>query len=203
MSMEITGYNSSINNYYDISKVNNKENVKAESTASTNKTNADTAVVYEKSDSLQKKATYEINKKSPSDRAAIVEQMKKAEDDNRQSLINMVREMMNTQSGKQKTADGFSAFGGTVTEEARKKAQEAISEDGYWGVKQTSQRLFDFASALAGDDVEKMKKMQDAMNKGINQAAAKLGGLPSIGQQTQDAANNLFEEYYKSKGVEV
>ena len=204
MSMEITGYNSSINNYYDISKVNNKENVKAESTASTNKTNADTAVVYEKSDNTStKKATYEINKKSSSDRAAIVEQMKKAEDDNRQSLINMVREMMNTQSGKQKTADGFSAFGGTVTEEARKEAQEVISEDGYWGVKQTSQRLFDFASALAGDDVEKMKKMQDAMNKGINQAAAKLGGLPSIGQQTQDAANNLFEEYYKSKGVEV
>ena len=198
MSMEITGYNSSINNYYDISKVNNKENVKEESTASTNKTNADTAVVYEKSDNTStKKATYEINKKSSSDRAAIVEQI------NRQSLINMVREMMNTQSGKQKTADGFSAFGGTVTEEARKKAQEAISEDGYWGVKQTSQRLFDFASALAGDDVEKMKKMQDAMNKGINQAAAKLGGLPSIGQQTQDAANNLFEEYYKSKGVEV
>ena len=43
--------------------------------------------------------------------------------------------------------------------------------------------------------------MQEAMNKGINQAAEKLGGLPSISQQTQEAANNLFEEYYKSKGV--
>ena len=51
----------------------------------------------------------------------------------------------------------------------------------------------------SSDDVEKMKKMQEAMNKGINQAAAKLGGLPSISQQTQEAANNLFEEYYKSK----
>ncbi len=201
MSIEINGYNSNVNKYYDISKVNNtKEEAKPENVNTASKKDADTAVVYEKSASVSSnKATYEINKKSSTDRAAIVEQMKKAEDDNRQSLINMVREMMNTQAGKQKTADGFSAFGGTVTE--GKKAQESISEDGYWGVKQTSQRLFDFASALAGDDVEKMKKMQEAMNKGINQAAEKLGGLPSISQQTQEAANDLFEEYYKSKGV--
>lgn len=205
MSMEINGYNSNVNKYYDVSKVNNtKEEVKPENANTTGKTNADTAVVYEKSANVSSnKATYEINKKSSTDRAAIVEQMKKAEADNRQSLINMVREMMNTQAGKQKTADGFSAFGGTVTEEARRKAQESISEDGYWGVKQTSQRLFDFASALAGDDVGKMKKMQEAMNKGINQAAEKLGGLPSISQQTQEAANNLFEEYYKSKGQDI
>ncbi len=200
MSMEINGYNSNVNKYYDVSKVNNtKEEVKPENANTTGKT-SDTAVVYEKSANVSSnKATYEINKKSSTDRAAIVEQMKKAEADNRQSLINMVREMMNTQAGMQKTADG--AFGGTVTEEARRKAQESISEDGYWGVKQTSQRLFDFASALAGDDVEKMKKMQEAMNKGINQAAEKLGGLPSISQQTQEVANNLFEEYYKSKGI--
>ncbi len=204
MSMEINSYNSNVNKYYDVSKVNNtKEQVKTENANTTGKT-SDTAAVYEKSANVSSnKATYEINKKSSTDRAAIVEQMKKAEADNRQSLINMVREMMNTQAGKQKTADGFSAFGGTVTEEARRKAQESISEDGYWGVKQTSQRLFDFASALAGDDVEKMKKMQEAMNKGINQAAEKLGGLPSISQQTQEAANNLFEEYYKSKGQDI
>ena len=48
-----------------------------------------------------------------------------------------------------------------------------------------------------------MKKMQKAMNKGISQAAAKLGGLPSISRDTQDASNSLFEEYYKSKGVEA
>ncbi len=34
-------------------------------------------------------------------------------------------------------------------------------------------------------------------------AAEKLGGLPSIGKETQEAANNLFTEYYKSKGIEV
>ena len=33
-----------------------------------------------------------------------------------------------------------------------------FSEDGYWGVKQTSSRIFDFAMALAGDDEEKMQR---------------------------------------------
>ena len=92
----------------------------------------------------------------------------------------------------------------TVDEATRAQAQADIADDGYWGVSQTSQRLFDFASALAGDDVEKMQKMQEAMQKGFKQATAAWGkSLPSISQQTMDAANKLFDDYYKSKGVEA
>ena len=69
-----------------------------------------------------------------------------------------------------------------------------------WGVKQTSQRLFDFACALAGDDVEKMKEMQKAMEKGFKLATQAWGKeLPSICSDTINAANNLFEDYYRSK----
>lgn len=202
MSMNIDTKVYQTNNTYNSLQNTAKADSTTEAKANT-KSNADIGVVYEKSAGVStNKPTYEINKKSETDRSAIVEQLRKETDAQKQSLINMVRNMMGNQAKTQKAANGFDVFGGTVTEEARKKAAEAISEDGYWGVKQTSQRLFDFASALAGDDVEKMKKMQAAMNKGINQAAAKLGGLPSISQQTQDAANNLFSEYYKSKGVE-
>ena len=70
-------------------------------------------------------------------------------------------------------------------------------------MKQTSQRLFDFASALAGDDVEKMKEMQKAMEKGFKLATKAWGKeLPSISNDTLSAANQLFDDYYKSKGVE-
>ena len=87
-----------------------------------------------------------------------------------------------------------------VSPEAIAQAKEDVSEDGYWGVKQTSQRLFDFASALAGDDVEKMKEMQKAMEKGFKQATKAWGEeLPSICKDTIDASNKLFDEYYKSK----
>lgn len=86
----------------------------------------------------------------------------------------------------------------------KEQAQKDISEDGYWGVKQTQQRLFDFASALAGDDVEQMKKMQAAMEKGFKQATKTWGrDLPSISRDTMAAANKIFDEYYKSKESSV
>ncbi len=204
MSMEIGTKVWQVNNPYMPAKIESttaKEAAKEEVKSTDANDKSAQGVTFEKSDGyVAKKATYDINKKSASDRAAIVEQMKKASEDQRQSLINMVQKMMDTQAGKSKVANS-SIISGTVTEEARRKAAEDISEDGYWGAKQTSQRLFDFASALAGDDVEKMKKMQEAMNKGIGQAAAKLGGLNSLGQQTQDAANQLFKDYYESKGI--
>lgn len=42
--------------------------------------------------------------------------------------------------------------------------------------------------------------MQEAMEKGFKLATGAWGrDLPRICQQTMDAANRLFEEYYKSK----
>ena len=62
--------------------------------------------------------------------------------------------------------------------------------------------MFDFASALAGDDVEKMKEMQAAMEKGYKEAAKAWGGeLPGICGETMSAANKLFDDYYASKNV--
>ena len=60
--------------------------------------------------------------------------------------------------------------------------------------------MFDFACALAGDDVDKMKAMQEAMTKGFEEATKSWGqDLPEICQKTLDAANKLFEDYYASK----
>ena len=88
----------------------------------------------------------------------------------------------------------------TVDAATKAQAQKDISADGYWGVKQTSQRLFDFACALAGDDVEKMKEMQAAVEKGFKQATVAWGReLPSNSKDTFDATNKLFDDYYASK----
>ncbi len=60
--------------------------------------------------------------------------------------------------------------------------------------------IYDFASAFAGDDVEKMKKMQSAMKKGFKLATGAWGrDFPGICKDTFDAANKLFEDYYASK----
>lgn len=163
--------------------------------------------VYEKGETESSTKPYTINKMSQEERAALVQQLKADQESRQQSLTNLVQKML----GKQATAYGiaigddsiwkiFSDGNVTVDEAAKAQAQQDISEDGYWGVKQTSQRLFDFASALAGDDEDKMREMQAAMEKGFEQATAAWGKeLPDISNQTLDAANALFEEYYKSK----
>jgi hypothetical protein len=76
----------------------------------------------------------------------------------------------------------------TVDAETQAKAQEDIAEDGYWGVNQTSDRIVQFATALAGDDTSALEKMRDAFIKGYKQAEDTWGGeLPDISKQTYDA----------------
>lgn len=161
--------------------------------------------VYEPGKGEEKKATYSINKKSAADRATIVEQMKKDLANRKNQLSDLVSQMLSKQAGTSKLADLFTPDKlRNVSAEDIAKAKDDISEDGYWGVKQTSQRLFDFASALAGDDVEKMKEMQAAMEKGFKQATKAWGQeLPGICKDTLNAANKLFDDYYASKNVDV
>lgn len=170
-------------------------------------TEQSTGAVYDKSSTNTNKATYSINKMTPDQRAAIVEQMKKDQAERQNQLFDIVSKMFNQQADKSvQASDDFWAKiakgGFTVDEQAKAAAQEAISEDGYFGVKQTSQRIFDFASALAGDDEEKMKEMEAAFEKGFKQATKAWGrDLPSISNQTYDAVKNLFNDYYDSKKV--
>ena len=166
--------------------------------------------VYEKNTKESAKAPYSINKMSKEDRAALVKQLKADQESRQTSFTNLVSQMLGKQSGTYGIANGddsiwkiFANGNFTVDAAAQAQAQEDVSEDGYWGVKQTSQRLFDFASALAGDDEDKMRQMQHAMEKGFKQATSAWGrDLPDISNKTLDAANKLFEEYYKSKQSE-
>ena len=165
--------------------------------------------VYEKTATEQNSKNDEskaIYKKSATDRAAIVQQMKAAEEQQRNQLMAIVQKTLQGQVGAYGKATGNNMWqqlvGGNVKVDAatRAQAQKDISEDGYYGVKQTSQRLFDFASALAGDDVDKMKEMQKAMEKGFKQATKTWGReLPAICKETMNAANKLVEDYYSSK----
>ena len=47
------------------------------------------------------------------------------------------------------------------------QAKEDISEDGYWGVNQTSDRIFSFALALSNGDEKQMEKMVKAGGRRI------------------------------------
>ncbi len=177
--------------------------VKADKTVETVK--EDVGAVYEKGQE-QGKGAYSINKMSKEDRDALVTQLKADAEKRQSQLLDLVQKTITGQVGAYSKATGDDIWGilssgkFTVDSATKAQAQEDISEDGYWGVKQTSQRLFDFASALAGDDVDKMKSMQEAMEKGYKQATKTWGKeLPEISQRTMEAANKLFEDYFAAK----
>ena len=161
----------------------------------------ESGVVYEKSTATTGKGAYSVTKMSEEDRAALVQQLKDEQATRQQQFMEMVQKMMGQQAGTAGLAGLFSPENfKNVYPETIAQAKADVAEDGYYGVKQTSQRLFDFASALAGDDVEQMKKMQAAMQKGFKEATGAWGKeLPEICQKTLDAANKKFEEYYNSK----
>ncbi len=147
----------------------------------------------------------DITKMSDSDRASLVDSLKRDLDNQMSSFTNMMMKTFQKQgiTAASLQGDNFWKFmaSGNYTVDAKTKAdaQAAISEDGFWGVKQTSQRIFDFAAAVAGDDVETMKKMQEAVEKGFKEAGVAWGGdLPSICGDTHTAVNKLFDDYYAS-----
>ena len=138
-----------------------------------------------------------INKMSAEDRAAFVKSLKADQEQQMNRFINMMTQTFQKQGFTAKTAENddfwkmFSSGNLTVDWETKQNAIEAISEDGYWGVKQTSERIFQMAQALAGDDPEKMKEMQDAVAKGYAAAG-----------QTIAAVNKMFEDYYAGQKTE-
>jgi len=202
MAMNIgTDYSNYTSNYGKTNVLPEKE-TKAESAE---KTNTD-GVIYEKSEEKIDNSTYKINKMSAEDRKKIASQLQSEADQRKQQLISLVQKTLSGQVnafGIATEDDIWKTLASgnfTVDPATKAQAEKDIAEDGYWGVKQTSQRLFDFASALAGDDVDKMKEMQAAMERGFKQATKTWGReLPGICSDTINAANKLFEDYYKSK----
>ncbi len=76
------------------------------------------------------------------------------------------------------------------------QAKEDVAEDGYWGVEQTSERLYSFAYALAGGDPSKADTLMSAIEKGYSQATKSWGDeLPSICKQTLEATKEKMDAW--------
>lgn len=160
---------------------------------------SDEAAVYEKS-SDDKALTTDNYKKS--DRSALVQQLKADQEKMINNLLDIVMKTINgqgstfaiaTQDDMWKfLAEGkFTADADTIA-----KAKEDISEDGYWGVNQTSDRIVDFAIALSGGDTSKADQLLDAFKKGYEQATGTWGKeLPEITKKTYDAVLDKFNKW--------
>ena len=158
-------------------------------------------VVYERGEKTEAEST----KKTYTPNTELAAKLKAEMQAHTQQLEDIVNKLISGQGKAFSMATGNlkDFFANLEVDEAtRAKAQEDISEDGYYGVKQTSERIFDFAMALTGGDPDKMEQMRDAFDKGFKQATGAWGGeLPEISQRTRDAVHDLFDKYKESNGV--
>lgn len=155
------------------------------------------SAVYEPSKDAKKTDTVTAKQKNE----AIISRLKADAEARTQQLQQLVQQMISKQGNAYGQANDmwkFLASGNfTVDAQTKAQAQADIAEDGYWGVKQTSERIFDFAKALSGGNMDKMKEMQAAFEKGFKQATKTWGKeLPQISQDTRSAVNKLFEDFY-------
>ena len=128
------------------------------------------------------------NKMSDSERAALVQSLKADLDNQMARFTNMMTQMFQKQGITGMSAQGDDMWrriaSGNFTVDAQTKAEA------------------DPAYAPAGDDPEKMKEMQAAVEKGFEQATKSWGkSLPSISQETHSAIGDLFDSYYEKAGA--
>ena len=156
------------------------------------------AAVYEKSD--EDKAAALANHKIDFE---TLDRLKADAEERTAQLRGLVEKLLLKQGGTFENAQGLANLYRKleVDEETRAQAQEDISEDGYWGVEQTSDRIVSFAKALAGDNLELAQQMLEAVKEGFKQASEEWGeDLPEISNKTMYATFKKLDEWIKSLG---
>ena len=91
-----------------------------------------------------------------------------------------------------------------ISELSVDQANELISEDGYFGVKKTSQRIIDFVIKGAGNDLERLKAGREGVLRGFGEAGKVWGGdLPEISYQTMEKAIKALDDRIAELGGTV
>lgn len=191
--MDISGISQIMTANYDNAKIGKDTEKKPVETVADTTPAEGAAAEYEKSEVTEKQPQTNYD-------AATIEKMKAEAEMKTAQLRTLVEKMLLKQGQKFTTlADAFDMIKeGTieVDDEVVEEAKKEVADDGYWGVEQTSERLFSFAKALAGNDPTKADSMLEALQKGFDEATAGWGGeLPDLCQRTLEAAKKKLTDW--------
>lgn len=178
--------------------LNNINNVKS--------TNYNTIVKPREDKKIQKEHKATNEKKSEEKSIKDIDSMLNQADIQTKNFEKLISSIFNEQSNKQNLVylpyeNNLKGFlkNLVVDKETILKAKEDIAEDGYYGVKKTSDRIFSFASSLIGDDLGKLEKMRNAVDKGFDNVREMWGDeLPDISKDTYDSVMQKFDDLEKN-----
>ena len=94
--------------------------------------------------------------------------------------------------------------GKPIAELSQEEAAELVSEDGIFGIKQTSERIANFVINGAGGDEDRMRAGREGMLQGFKDAERMWGGeLPEISQKTMQAALEMVDSAMHDLGFSI
>jgi len=94
--------------------------------------------------------------------------------------------------------------GKPIAELSQDEAAQLVSEDGFFGVTQTSERIANFVINGSGGDEDRMRAGREGMIQGFKQAEEMWGGeLPEISQQTMQKAIEMVDNAMHDLGYSI
>jgi len=94
--------------------------------------------------------------------------------------------------------------GKPLSELSQDEASALVSEDGLFGIKQTSERIANFVIAGAGGDEDRLRAGREGMLQGFKDAERMWGGeLPEISQKTMQAAIEMVDKEMHDLGFSI
>ena len=100
--------------------------------------------------------------------------------------------------------NGVGYEGKPIAELSQDEAAQLVSEDGLFGIKQTSERIANFVINGAGGDEDRMRAGREGMLLGFAQAEQMWGGeLPEISQKTMQAAIEMVDKAMYDLGFSI
>lgn len=91
-----------------------------------------------------------------------------------------------------------------VSQLSADEANQLISADGYFGVAKTSQRIIDFVTSGAGEDIDRLRAGREGVLRGFAEAEKAWGGkLPGISYETLEKSLETIDEKIRELGGSV
>ncbi|MEA1981979.1 MAG: hypothetical protein U9N39_00395 [Campylobacterota bacterium] len=94
--------------------------------------------------------------------------------------------------------------GKPIAQISQEEAAALVSEDGMFGIKQTSERIANFVINGAGGDEDRLRAGREGMLQGFKMAEDMWGGeLPEISQKTMQAAIEMVDKEMYEQGYSI
>ncbi len=147
--------------------------------------------------------------------SAALDQLQQEAEANEASFLNLMIQALTAHNdrlqGWLNDGVGILNFGGVKIDASRfalpevatnaEDAAKAVADGGAWSVDAVAGRIFDLATAIAGNDPEKLATMRAAVEEGFKQAGATwksatgLSDMPDITQRTYNELMHRFDNF--------